>query len=248
MPDAPNSFAPNDLAGQTALVTGASRGLGRHVARALGAAGMNVALVARTAGDLHAAAAEVEAAGGRALALPLDVRDRGAFEDALRRTAEAFGGLDVLVANAGLSPIKPFAAWSPAEIDEVLDVNLRALLHNTHAALPYLQARGRGQLVVVASDVGRKPAPNLAPYAAAKHGAVGFAGSLLREVKGQGVRVTTLLPGIIDTYFAGGAEGTRDVAWALRPAAVAATILWVLRQPAHVVLDEVTVHPLGQDF
>ena len=236
-----------DLRGKTVLVTGASRGLGRHLSLRLAREGMNVVVAARSDADLHEVAAGVEAAGGMAMIYRLDVRDRSAFEACLTAVTERFGGLDALVLNAGLSPIKPFAEWSAEEIDEVLDVNLRAVVHGAHAALPSLITR-RGHLVVVASDVGRKPAPNLTPYAAAKHGAVGFAASLLREVKAQGVRVTTLLPGIIDTYFGGGAEGEREESWAMRPAVVADTVAWVLMQPETVVLDEVTLHPLGQDF
>jgi NAD(P)-dependent dehydrogenase (short-subunit alcohol dehydrogenase family) len=237
----------NPLRGKTVLVTGASRGLGRHMSVRLAREGMNVVLAARSDADLHAVGAEVEAAGGMPMIYRLDVRDRRAFEACLEAVQDRFGGLDVLVLNAGLSPIKPFAEWTPEEIDEVLDTNLRAVVHGAHAALPLLLKR-RGHLVVVASDVGRKPAPNLTPYAAAKHGVVGFAASLLREVKAHGVRVTTLLPGIIDTYFGGGAEGGRDEAWAMRPAAVADALAWVLAQPEGLVLDEVTLHPLGQDF
>ena len=238
---------------RTALVTGASRGLGRHVARRFGAAGMNVVLCARTDADLHAAADEVRDAGGTPLIHRLDVRDRAAFETCLARTRDAFGGLDILICNAGLSPYKPLAEWSAAEIDEVLDVNLRAVVHQCHAALPDLLAAsgretGRGHVVIVASDVGRRAVPNMGPYVAAKHGVVGFAGSLLREVKGRGVRVTTLLPGVIDTHFGGGAEGTRDESWALRPDALAATVAWAVEQPPHIVLDEITVHPMQQDF
>ncbi len=241
------------LSGRTALVTGASRGVGRHTARVLGAAGMNVVLCARTDADLHAVADEVRSAGGRALIHRLDVRDRAAFTACLDRTREAFGGLDVLVCNAGLSPYKALDTWTAEEIDEVLDVNLRAVVHQCHAALPDLlrasaRETGRGHVVIVASDVGRRAVPNMGPYVAAKHGVVGFAGSLLREVKGRGVRVTTVLPGVVDTHFGGGAEGTRDETWALRPAHVAGTIVWALQQPPHVVLDEITVHPMQQDF
>ena len=241
------------LTGRTALVTGASRGVGRHTAIALARAGANVVLCARTDADLHAVASDVRAAGTQALIHRLDVRDRAAFDEALRRTRETFGGLDLLVCNAGLSPYKPLDAWSAEEIDEVLDVNLRAVVHQCHAALPDLLAAsaretGRGHVVVIASDVGRRAVPNMGPYVAAKHGVVGFAGSLLREVKGRGMRVTAVLPGVVDTYFNGGSEGTRDETWALRPAAVADTVVWALTQPPHVVVDEVTVHPMQQDF
>ena len=228
-------------------ITGASSGIGEATARAFSAAGHPVLLMARRLDRLQALGLP------NAVLAQVDVRDRAAFETCLARTRDAFGGLDILICNAGLSPYKPLAEWSAAEIDEVLDVNLRAVVHQCHAALPDLLAAsgretGRGHVVIVASDVGRRAVPNMGPYVAAKHGVVGFAGSLLREVKGRGVRVTTLLPGVIDTHFGGGAEGTRDESWALRPDALAATVAWAVEQPPHIVLDEITVHPMQQDF
>ncbi len=100
----------------------------------------------------------------------------------------------------------------------------------------------------MASDVGRRAIPNMAAYVAAKHGVVGFSGALLREVRDRGVKVTVLLPGIIDTYFGGSEEGSRDPAWSMQPADVAAFIHTVLTQPPGLLLDEVTLHPPGQDF
>lgn len=229
------------------VITGASRGLGCHLARRLAAPGAALALVARSASDLDDAVREAEAAGAQAAAYPLDVTDRAAFAAALSDAAARFDGLDAVVLNAGAGLYKPFHEWTADEIDAVLDVNLRAVLHGAHAAFPYLQAR-RGRLVIVASDVGRRAIPNMGPYVAAKHGAVGLAGSLAREWKAHGIGVTALLPGIIDTSFGGGSEGSRDEAWALRPAVVADTLAWLLAQPPHVVVDERTVHPMGQDF
>lgn len=235
-----------DFSGKTALVTGASRGLGRHIALRLARERMNVVLAARDDAGLHAVAAEVTESGGTPLVYRLDVRDRAALDACMAATAARFGGIDALILNAGAGLYKPFAEWTPDEIDAVLDVNLGAVVHGAHAALPYLNAGA--SIVLVASDVGRRAIANMGPYVAAKHGVVGFGGSLLREMKGRGVRVTTLLPGVIDTYFNGSHEGAKAEARALPPAHVADTVFWILSQPAHVVLDEVTVHPLGQDF
>jgi NADP-dependent 3-hydroxy acid dehydrogenase YdfG len=241
-------MAPTDLDDQVALVTGASRGLGRHTALRLAEAGMRVALCARDEAGLQAVADEIAEAGGAARVCPLDVRDYAAIERTVDDILGAFGAIDVLVNNAGLSPYKPFAEWSLEEVEAVLDVNLKGTVYLTKAVLPHMLERQAGQILNVASDVGRRVIPNMAPYVAAKHGVVAFSGSLLREVKDQGIRVMTLLPGIIDTYFGGNAEGTRDETWALRPGVVAETIHRMLIQPRHVVLDEVTIHPMGQDL
>jgi NADP-dependent 3-hydroxy acid dehydrogenase YdfG len=234
------------LAGQVAIVTGASRGLGRHVAIALAGAGARVALAARSVGELDAVRDEI--GEGRAIAAPTDVRDRAALARLVARTEAELGPVDVLVNNAGLGWYKPFVEWTADEIDLTLDVNLGATLHLTHLVLPGMLERRRGQIVNVASDLARRVLPNMAAYVAAKHGVLGFAGSLLREVKGHGVKVVTLTPGIIDTFFNGGREGTRDETWAMSPAFVAATILHLLTLPEHWVLDEVSMHPLQQDF
>ncbi len=236
-----------DLSGQVAAITGASRGLGRHIALRLAEAGMKLVIGARSADDLHSVADEVRERGADVHVLPFDAASPAATRQFVQQASAHFGGLDVLVYNAGSSTYKPLSEWSADEIDAVLDVNLRGLMHAAHEALPHLKAR-RGQLLVVASDVGRRVIPNMAPYVAAKHGAVAFAGSLLREVRAEGVRVTSLLPGIIDTYFNGSTEGSRPETWALRPAHVAEVVYHALTQPPYVVLDEITVHPLEQDF
>lgn len=236
------------LAQQTAVVTGASRGLGRRIAHRLAQAGMHVALCARNATELKAVAEEVGSQGGTASVHPLDVRDVSAIHDTVGTIAAAQGRIDVLINNAGIGWYKPLVEWTREEVETVLAVNLNGLIHMTHAVLPHMVERQAGQIINIASDIGRRVIPNMAPYVAAKHGVVGFSGSLLREVKDQGIRVSVLLPGIIDTYFGGGEEGSRDPSWSLSPNDVAEVIHTLLTQPKNLILDEVTVHPLGQDF
>jgi NADP-dependent 3-hydroxy acid dehydrogenase YdfG len=161
---------------------------------------------------------------------------------------ERLGKIDILVNNAGVGWYKPFDAWSIAELDLAIDVNLKGTMYMTRAVLPEMQESGYGQIVNVASDLGRRVLPNMAPYVASKFGVVGFSGSLLREVKGRGVKIMTITPGIIDTYFGGGAEGTKDEAWSLRPQFVARTVVEMLRLPRHWVVDELSIHAMGQEF
>ena len=236
------------LVGQVAIVTGASRGLGHHLALALSEAGVQVALGARSTQELSQVADEINQKGGRAIAVATDVTKAADVAELVRHTRGSLGSVDILINNAGVGWYKPFVEWSIAEIDATLDVNLKGTLYACREVLPEMLERGRGQIVNVASDLARRPLPNMAPYVAAKHGVLGFSGSLLREVKGRGVKVMTLTPGIIDTYFAGGTEGSRDPSWSMSPRFVADFVVHLLRFPGTWTADEVSIHPLGQDF
>ena len=225
-----------DLRGQVAIVTGASRGLGRHIATELVRKGVRVAACARTpANDTDAE-----------LSVEMDVARWDSVERGVAQIHERLGKIDILVNNAGVGWYKPFDEWSIEDIDLTIDVNLKGTMYLTKAVLPEMQAAAYGQIVNVASDLGRRVIPNMAPYVASKFGVVGFAGSLLREVKGRGVKVMTITPGIIDTFFNGGAEGTKEESWSLRPDFVAKTIVEMLELPKHWVVDELSIHAMGQ--
>jgi short-subunit dehydrogenase len=137
---------------------------------------------------------------------------------------------------------------SESELVAIIQVNLTAVIQICHAVLPRLLGQGRGHIVNIGSDLGRRPLANMAAYAAAKHGLAGFSHSLLREVKSAGIKVSLINPGIIDTDFGGGTEGSREGAWSLRPGDLARLIIQVIEQPGSTLVDELSVHPLGQDF
>jgi short-subunit dehydrogenase len=230
---------------RTWLVTGASRGLGRHLVLQLAARGDRVIALARDAARLDALAAQCPP--GQVLALPLDLADARAIRPALEAAIAATGGIDGAINNAGIGDYKPLLAHSEDELLRILQVNLGAVMQICHVLLPHLRARGGGQIVNIGSDLGRRPLANMAAYVASKHGLLGFSLSLLREAKGDGIRVSLVNPGIIDTDFGGGTEGSRDPHGSLRPAAVARQVLAILDAPPELVIDEITLHPLGQD-
>jgi len=188
-----------------AVVTGASSGIGAAFARALGARGERVVLVARRVERLADLAREL---GGEphALVVPLDLAVPGAA-DALR--AELDGrriAVDLLVNSAGLGHTAPFDEQRPEAIRAMLDVNVRALVELVHAFLPGMRARRRGRIVNVASNAAFQPVPYLAVYAATKAFVLSFTESLTEEVRGSGVRVQALCPGITATEFLDVAE------------------------------------------
>jgi len=236
------------LEGRVAIVTGAGRGLGRKIAETLAARGARVALLARSQQQIEAAAAEIARQGGAALGLAADVGRWSEAERAVAAVEERLGPVDCLVNNAGSGWHRPFLEWSPEEIAESLDSTLAGTIWMCRAALPAMVARGRGHVVNVASDLARRPLANMAVYVGAKHGVLGFSQSLLREVRARGIKVSTVLPGHLDTGFGGGREGSRDSARALSPDWVAERIVDLLEAPGAWVVDELALHPLGQDF
>jgi short-subunit dehydrogenase len=177
-----------EISGSTALLTGATGGIGQAIARALAGRGASLILTGRRLELLEPLAAEL---GARSLAV--DLADRAAAE---RLAAEA-GVVDILVANAALPGSGKLASFSVEEIDRALDVNLRAPIVLTHALLPSMLERDRGQLVYISSLSGKAVAPGTAIYTASKFGLRGFAGSLRADLHGTGVGVSTVLPGFI---------------------------------------------------
>lgn len=234
----------------TWIVTGASRGLGRHLALQLSERGHRVLAVARDAARLQALAAS--APPGRIAPCVLDLADAAAIAPTMARALAGLEGpVSGLVNNAGIGAYKPFVDHTEAESLAIVQVNFGAIVQLCHAVVPRLVAQGHGHIVNIGSDLGRRPLANMAVYAASKHAVTGFSHSLLRELKGAGVKVSLVNPGIIDTDFGGGGaplEGTRDAAWSLRPQHLAALVVQLIEQPGSTVIDEITVHPLGQDF
>jgi 3-oxoacyl-[acyl-carrier protein] reductase len=187
------------FAGRTALVTGGGRGLGLGIARALAAEGAAVALAARSVGECEQAATEIRAAGGRALALALDVTDAEAGVAAVARTREELGRVELLVHAAGISPVRRRAEQHGADVfRQIVDVNLSGAFAVTAAAAPDL-LDGGGSVLLVASTVAISGSPRLAGYGASKAGLAHLARTLAREWADRGVRVNALAPGYVET-------------------------------------------------
>lgn len=234
------------LRGRVALVTGASRGLGYALAETLAAAGVRLALCARSADGL-AALAETLDGGPGVFHRAVDVRDAARVQRFVDDAHGHFGRLDIVINNAGVGAYRPFLDESFDDIARTIDVCLKGAMFVSRAALPHLLAGGGGHIVDVASDLAQRPLARMAPYVAAKHGLRGFGASLLREYKHRGLRVTTFNPGLMDTYFGGGRPG-RPAHGAMSASAVAGLLVDVLAWPEGVIVDEITAHPPGQEF
>lgn len=229
----------------TWMVTGASRGLGRHLTLQLAERGHRVLACARDSARLAALAAIHP---DHITPIELDLADADALVSRVQAALAKVTHLSGVMNNAGVGEYKPFVEHRERELMTILQVNLGAVMQICHAVLPRLLAQGRGHIINVGSDLARRPLANMAAYVASKHGLAGFSHSLLREVKNAGIKVSLINSGIIDTDFGGASEGSRDESWSLRPAWLAGLILQLIDQPDSVVVDELTVHPLGQDF
>jgi 3-oxoacyl-[acyl-carrier protein] reductase len=182
-----------DLSGKVAFVTGASRGIGAAVARALSSQGVSVGLASRRGDDLGLPSA---------LGLACDVADRSQVEDAVAATVERFGRLDICVANAGVGSYHSFVDTPVEHIEEMIDVNLKGTIYAIRAAIPHLIAAGGGDVVTVASEAGRRGLPGEAVYCASKFGQVGLTRALDHELREHGIRCTNVCPGGVATDFA----------------------------------------------
>jgi NADP-dependent 3-hydroxy acid dehydrogenase YdfG len=217
------------------LISGASRGIGEATARLLHARGYGVGLLARDGARLEALARELPGA------LPLvgDVRRREDWERAVGRMEEAFGGLFALINNAGIGIMKPVAELSEEEVREVLEVNLVGPFLGLKTALPLL-LRSQGVVVNVGSLAGKNAFKGGAAYNASKFGLLGLMGAAMLELREMGVRVVNVLPGSVDTGFAGSPVGE---GWKLAPEDVARAILFALEMPERALVSEIEIRP-----
>ena len=237
------------LTGQSALITGASRGIGRAVALRLAREGAQVALFARTVSDLEQVAQEVEAAGGRALVVPGDGRKEEDVVRAIQETIDKLGSLDILVINAGVGKYGPLESFSASDYDWIMETNMRSTFLFARHAVPYLKERRRGHLVVVASVAGRKGLPHEAVYCASKHAQVGFAQALDYELRPVGVKVTTIAPGGVNTHFAlgtGRTPGDPKLAEMMDAEDVAEAVAFAVTQPEKARIIEVVMRPMSE--
>ncbi len=183
------------------FITGASSGIGRALALELAMQGCSIALFARSADKLEALAKEVEAAGGKALALPGDVRDAEAVVAAVQKAEAVLGPLERAAAVAGLATISPFLEQTAEQAREMIETNILGAVHLAHAVLPLMVARRRGRLCVVASILGRMGVANMSVYAGSKFALLGFAQGLRGELRGTGVGLTVVCPATVETPF-----------------------------------------------
>ena len=224
---------------RAALVTGGSRGIGFAIARALGASGASVAITGRDGGALETARKEL---GAGALTLRADVRNEREAAQAVDDTVRQFGGLDLLVNNAGVGLFAPVADMTPADWRQVIETNLSGVFYCCHAAIHHLRARGRGWIINISSLASKNAFVNGAAYCASKSGLNAFSEALMQEVRHDNIRVSCVMPGSVATGFGGrGPQGIAE--WKLSPDDVAQVVMDLVAFPDRSLPSRVELRP-----
>jgi NADP-dependent 3-hydroxy acid dehydrogenase YdfG len=248
-----------DLDGKVALITGASSGIGEATAMKLASEGAKVAVVARRHDRLVDLSNRIEKDGGEALPIEADVTDHGKVEALIGEVSGQFGGLHILINNAGVMLLGPIEGAPVDQWRQMVNVNLLGLLYCTRESLPVIRDSGGGHIVNVASVAGRQATLGAGVYNMTKFGVVGFSESLRQEALNSGIRVTCVEPGFVDTELQGHnehpmvveatkkmREDIEQVSPLMEAEDVANAIHYAVAQAPHVNVNEILIRPLGQ--
>ena len=246
-----------NIEGKVVVITGASSGLGQSTARHLAKLGATVVLGARRKDRLDAIVKNIQADGGKALAVSTDVTNRAQVEALVQKAIDTYGKVDVLVNNAGIMPIAPLSLLKVDEWDRMIDLNIKGVLYGIAAALPHMKKQKSGHVINTASVFGIKVfAPGGTVYCATKSAVRALTEGLRVEVHGDGIRTTIISPGAVDSELK---ESTSDEAsskvvsdlykaWGIPADSIARAIAYAIEQPADVDINEIVVRPTVQDF
>jgi len=233
------------LDNKTIIISGASRGIGRATALLLAQNGANIVATARNADELSSLEAE---GNGKIAVVPGDVANEADMELVVQTALDRFGRIDVVINNAGYGVFKNVDEISVDEWDSVMATNVKGTFLLTKAALPALKAQGSGHIVIVASDVAKRTFAGGSLYTASKYAQEAFMGALRKEVRPNGIKVTGVYSGLVDSHFHAKGHGHETSKGWLQSEDMAESMLFIVSRPAHVVIDEFMVHPLEQEY
>lgn len=234
------------LKDQIAIVTGASRGIGKEIALKLAEQGVKLALIGSSE-QVTQTAEELKNKGfSHVLPIQADVSNESEMQEVVRKTIEEYGHIDILVNNAGVGFFKLTEEVTVEEWKKVFEVNVQGVFLGIKAVLPHMKERRSGTIITISSDVGRYTIPNGAAYTATKYAVQGFSGSVAQEVREYGIRVGTINPGMVDTFFAESTQGLPEKKDWLKVEDIANAVVYMASAPKYMLIDEIVLHPLIQ--
>jgi 3-oxoacyl-[acyl-carrier protein] reductase len=232
-----------DYQGKTAVVTGGTKGIGRAIAEALVREGLNVCVGARSEDEIEETVAALNGLDkGNATGAVCDVRDFEQVRALFEHASAEFGGVDVLVNNAGIGIYKPVEEMSPEEFRAVLETNLFGVFYCCRVAVPEMKRRGGGYIINISSLAGANPHPRMAAYNASKFGLNGFSEALMQEVRHDKIKVSYIMPGSVNTEF-GGDSVSDEKSWQLQPEDVARVVVDLLKHDERSLPSRVEIRP-----
>lgn len=233
------------LKDKVAVVTGGTRGIGYSVTEGLLAEGANVFICGRKSGDVKNSLAALAAghAADRLDGMEADVQQYNHCRKLIQSATERFGGLDILVNNAGLGIFRPVEQLTPEDWDTIIHTNLSGVFYCCHEAIPHMRRRGGGYIFNISSLAGVNPFPNGAAYNASKFGLNGFSEALMQEVRYDGIRVSYIMPGSVDTDFAAAPGAKPRESWKLTGEDIAKAVIDLYRFPATALASRIEMRP-----
>lgn len=232
-----------DLKNKTAIVTGATKGIGRAIAEALMAEGVAVCISARNQREIDEAVAQLNKLDdARAIGFACDVREYDQVKALISHVVKELNGLDVLVNNAGIGIFEKVEDTSPEDFRAVLETNVFGVFYCCHEAIPEMKRRGGGYIINISSLAGANPHPRMAAYNASKFGLNGFSEALMQEVRHDNIKVSYIMPGSVNTEF-GGDSPSDEKSWQLTPADIARVVIDLLRHDDRALPSRVEIRP-----
>jgi 3-oxoacyl-[acyl-carrier protein] reductase len=229
--------------GKVAIVTGGSKGIGRGIAEELARGGATVCVSARHENEIKETVKVLNELGeGRAAGFVCDVRDYAAVKSFFEQTTSEFGGVDILVNSAGIGMFESVENMPPEDFRAILETNLFGVFYCCHEAIPLMKKRGGGYIINISSLAGANPHPRMAAYNASKFGLNGFSEALMQEVRHEGIKVSYIMPGSVNTEF-GGDSPNDDKSWQLQPEDIARVVIDLLNHHERSLPSRVEIRP-----
>jgi len=232
-----------ELAGKVAVVTGGTEGIGRGIAEALVEQGVNVCVSARSRSEIDDAVRELRALGkGPAVGIVCDVRNPAQVKFLFEQTISEFGGIDILINNAGIGIFASVEEMSVEDFRAVLETNLFGVFYCCHEVIPLMKKRGGGYIINISSLAGANPHPRMGAYNASKFGLNGFSEALMQEVRHDGIKVSYIMPGSVNTAFGGDSPDIKQ-SWQLQPEDIARVVIDLLHHDERSLPSRVEIRP-----